>query len=190
MLKQDEGRGVIILDKNIYVEKCLSILDTKQFMKLDKNPTSLYESKTQQMLRKIKSKLSTEEYKKLYPTGSNAGRFYGTAKIHKIDINDKVDKLLLRRIVSNIGTASYQLAKYLSKLLSPLSKSECTVKSSAEFMEHIKTKKVPRGYHLISFDVISLFTNVALDATIDIVLKRQSTVKPVKIGHALKRTPF
>ena len=39
-------------------------------------------------------------------------------------------------------------------------------------MEHIKTKTVPRGYYLVSFDVISLFTNVPLDATIDIVLKR------------------
>ena len=39
-------------------------------------------------------------------------------------------------------------------------------------MEHIKTKTVPRGYHLVSFDVISLFTNIPLDATIDIVLKR------------------
>ena len=39
-------------------------------------------------------------------------------------------------------------------------------------MKHIKTKVVPRGYQLISFDVISLFTNVSLDATIDIILKR------------------
>ena len=172
VLKQDKGRGVVILDRNIYVEKCLSILDTNQFMKLDKNPTSSYESKIQRTLRKIKSKLSREEYKKLYPTGSNAGRFYGTEKLHKIDRNDKVDKLPLRPIVSNIGIVSYQLAKYLAKLLSPLSKSECTVQSSTEFMEHIKTKTVPRGYHLVSFDVISLFTNVPLDTTIDIILKR------------------
>ena len=46
------------------------------------------------------------------------------------------------------------------------------MQSFTEFLEHIKTKSVPRGYHLISFDVISLFTNVPLDATIDIVLKR------------------
>ena len=45
------------------------------------------------------------------------------------------------------------------------------MQSSTEFMEHIKAKSVPRGYHLISFDVIALFTNVPLDATIDIVLK-------------------
>ena len=127
VLKQDKGIRVVILGKNIYVEKCLSILDTNQFMKLDKNPTSSYESKIQRILRKIKSKFSTDEYKKLYPTGSNAGRFYGTAKLHKIDRNDKVNKLPLHSIVSNIGTASYQLAKYFAKLLSPLSKSEYTV---------------------------------------------------------------
>ena len=80
-------------------------------MKLDKNPTSSYENKIQRTLRKIKLKLSTEEYKKLYPTGSNAGRFYRTAKVHKIDKNDKVDKLPLHPIVSNIVTALYQLAK-------------------------------------------------------------------------------
>ena len=72
-------------------------------------------------MRKIKSKLSTEEYKKFDPSGSNGGRFYGTAKVPKIDRNDKVEKLPLHPIVSNIGTASYQLAKYLAKLQSPLS---------------------------------------------------------------------
>ena len=75
-------------------------------MKLDKNSTSSYKSKIQRTLRKIKSKLLTEEYKKLYPTGYHAGRFYGTEKVHKIDRNDKVDKLPLHPIVSNIGTAS------------------------------------------------------------------------------------
>ena len=38
-------------------------------------------------------------------------------------------------------------------------------------MEHIKIKTVPRGYHLISFDVTYLFTNVPLDTTIAIVWK-------------------
>ena len=37
-------------------------------------------------------------------------------------------------------------------------------------MEHIKTKTVPCGNHLISSDIIVLLTNVSLDATIDIVL--------------------
>ena len=106
--------------------------------------------------------------RKLYPTGFNAGRFYGTAKVDEIDRNDKVDILPLRPITFNIGKASNQLAKYFGKLLSPLSKREATMQSSTEFMKHMKTKTVPCRYQLISLDVISLFTNVPLDATIDI----------------------
>ena len=45
VLKQDKGGGLVILDKSNYIEKCLSILDNNQFMKLDKNATSSYESK-------------------------------------------------------------------------------------------------------------------------------------------------
>ena len=109
VLKQDKGSGVVILDKTIYVDKYLSLLHTSRLMKLHKNPTSSNESKIQLSLKKIKSKFSTEEYKKLCPIGSNTGRFYGTGKVHNIYRNYKVDKLPLRPIVSKISTASYQL---------------------------------------------------------------------------------
>ena len=61
VLKKDKGRGVVILDKNIYNEKYLSILDINQFMKLDKNSTRSYETKIQRTLRKVKLNRSTEE---------------------------------------------------------------------------------------------------------------------------------
>ena len=41
-----------------------------------------------------------------------------------------VNGLLLRSIIFNVGTASYQLGKYLAKLLSPLSKSQYMVNST------------------------------------------------------------
>ena len=70
VLKQDKWRGVVILDKNIYVEKCLSILDTNQFMKLDKNPRSSHESKIQRMLRKKNQnsqQMNTKSFTQLVP---------------------------------------------------------------------------------------------------------------------------
>ena len=48
------------------------------------------------MLRKIKPNLTDQEYKRLYPSGSAPGKFYGTAKLHKISINDGLDKLPIR----------------------------------------------------------------------------------------------
>ena len=83
-----------------------------------------------------------------------------------------VDDPPIRSIISNINTASYQVAKYLAKLLSPLSMSEYTVKSTSDFSSHIKGQNIPNSFKLISFDVTSLFTNVPLDFTIDVILKR------------------
>ena len=53
-------------------------------MKLDYDPTSKLENKVQRTLRKIKLKLPENIHKKLYPTGSAPGKFYGNAKIHKL----------------------------------------------------------------------------------------------------------
>ena len=120
----------------------------------------------------MKSRFILQEYNKVYPTGSNAGKLYGTAKIHKLPESGTVDQLPLRPIVSNIGTASHYLAKHLAKILAPLSKSEYTVQNTKDFVNFIKPQKIPFNYQLISFDVVSLFTNVPIDATIDIIIRR------------------
>ena len=85
---------------------------------------------------------------------------------------NNVEELPLRPIISNVGTASYKLGKYLAKILSPLARSEYTVSSTKQFIDQFTTTNVPENYKLISFDVTSLFTNVPLDFTIEIILKR------------------
>ena len=128
--------------------------------------------KIQRTLCKMKSRFTLQEYNKVYPTGSNAGKLYGTVKIHKLPESGKVDQLPLCPIISNIGTASYYLAKLLAKMLAPLSKSEYTVQNTKDFVNFIKPQKIPFNYQLISFDVVSLFTNIPIDATIDIIIRR------------------
>ena len=68
-----------------------------------------------------------------------------------------IDDLLIRLTVSNIGTASYQLTKYLAKLLSSLSKSEYAVANNVEFINNIKSEKVPTDHKFISFDLKSVY---------------------------------
>ena len=122
------------MDKHKCIEKCISLLTTKHFKQVDSDPTKTLESKVLRSLRKLKSKLSPHEYKKLYPTGPCPGKFYGTAKLQKLAVNGKIDDLPIRSIVSNINTATYQLAKNLSKVLSPLKESEHNIKSTKEFI--------------------------------------------------------
>ena len=82
LLHQDKGRGIVIIDRNWYTNKCWNILNTEQFWKLDKDPTKSIEAKIQRAVRKIKCHLSNQEYMKIYLTGSAPGKFYGTAKKH------------------------------------------------------------------------------------------------------------
>ena len=181
ILKQDKGRGVVILDKTKYIEKCMALLNAEQFTKLPKDNTKEVEEKVQKTLRGMKKAIGETEYRKIYPSGSNPGRFYGMAKVHKLkpEDEDKVNRLPIRPIISNIGTATHKTAKYLCKLLSPLGKSDYTLESTKEFINRIKGTKAPEGYVMISFDVVSLFTNVPLQRTIDIILHKIYTEKKI-----------
>ena len=172
IMRQDKGRGVVIIDKNKYTEKCLSMLESDQFKKLSNDPTTTTERKTQNLLRKIKKNLSTKLYKKLYPTGSRPGQFYGLAKIHKLKDGQGIEHLPLRPIISNIGTATYEIAKHLAKLLSPLSQSDYTLSNTDGLITTLKTAQIPEDCEIVSFDVKSLFTNVPLKKTIEIILRK------------------
>ena len=57
-------------------------------------------------------------------------------------------------------------------MLSPLSESEYTIKNTKYVLEKIKREHIPNDHLLVSFDVKSLFTNVPLDETIEIILNR------------------
>ena len=104
------------------------------------------------MLREVKLKLSKREYKTLYPSGSSPAKFCVITKIYKVPKNGNIDQLPIIPIVSNLNTATYQLAKHLSKVLSPLRESEYTIKSTGHFVEIIRHKKVPKGLQMVSFD--------------------------------------
>ena len=44
---QDKDRGIVIMGKDKYKEKCMKILNTKQFCKLQRDPTKTIEMKIQ-----------------------------------------------------------------------------------------------------------------------------------------------
>ena len=59
-------------------------------------------------------------------------------------------------------------------MLSPLIQLEYIVNTNLDFINHTKTISLPSDHKLISLDVKSLFTNVPLDFTTDLILKRIS----------------
>ena len=107
-------------------------------------------------LKKLKSsgELSSAEYKLLYVNTAVTPRFYSFIKTHKP--NNPI-----RPIVSFIDSPTYQTAKFLNKILSPLTDdAPQKLKNSAEVNELLENVIIPSDHTLVSFDVRSLFTNI------------------------------
>ena len=71
LLKQDKGRGIVIMDQTKYVEKCLEILGSDNFIELQEDPTAQFETRVQTCLRKMKKRLGAATYSTIYPTASH-----------------------------------------------------------------------------------------------------------------------
>ena len=100
-------------------------------------------------------------------------------KIHK-------DGNPLRPILSQIPTPSYKLAKQLNKLLTPYVPTTNTLRSTDEFIDLLKATQ-PKGI-LASLDAESLFTNVPVKETTQILLKlayKHETLPPPALSEKI-----
>ena len=69
----------------------------------------------------------------------------------------------MRPIVSLRGSPTYQLSKYLTNVLKPLTdESRHKIQSTENFIDALETIQTPDDYKLVSFDVKSLFTSIPL----------------------------
>ena len=132
----------------------------------------------------MKKRLGMETYNQVYPPSSRPSQFYGLAKLHKLPPNSTgVNALPIRPKISNIGTATYKTSKYLAKL--SLTKSEYMVESTKDFISSLNNVNIEQDYDMLSFDISSLFTNLPLDHTINLILDQ--VYKKKKIKTKLKR---
>ena len=81
----------------------------------------------------------------------------------------------MRPILSATRTYNYGLAKWLEEKLQPLSYNRYTITDTFEFANEIRELKIKDGDVLVSYDVSSLFTNVPLEETIQILADKAFT---------------
>ena len=167
--KYDKGVGLVVLNADDYYTKLDSIVnDLTKFKKVDivandKHPLIKKEDSIKDYVyRYFKDHVDHKTYTTLHPSGSGPGKLYGLCKVHK-------DGYPMRPVVSMIGTAEYQLAKYLDEWIKPHIPSTYMLNSTQHFLTKINEVPVEEGDYCISFDVKSLFTNIPLEETIKIV---------------------
>ena len=85
-------------------------------------------------LLKDKKIIDKSTYKSIKLVGSRPGILYGLGKVHKENRNGIPP---FRPILSAIGTSTFNLAKFLLKILTPSTANEFTVIDSFHFTEEI-----------------------------------------------------
>ena len=104
------------------------------------------EASLQRFLRKLNQKnfFNEIEYDKCIFLGSAPARIYGTPKMQKFSSSDSFPKLC--PIVTSIGIFSYNLARFLCDLLSPLVPNDYSYKDVFSFVSQIKNSNLSRNF--------------------------------------------
>ena len=99
-----------------------------------------------------------------------AAKFYGLPKIHK-------NNMPMHAIVSACGTATYNTAKFITKILQNYcGKTSSFVKDSTDFIKKIKHRSInPEEETLVSFDVSAVFTSIPVPVAIQVINSKIST---------------
>ena len=161
--KADKGNQTVIMNKEDYDKKVITMLKAFPYKKLSKDPTANYEKVIKSTTRQLvnENKLTYETFTSLTSNSSRCPKFYGSPKIHKPDVP-------LRPIVDFRGSPSYKIASHLNNILHPITnKGRFIVKNSEEFKSIFQNTVVKRGYCLVSFDVKSLYTKIPIQHTLE-----------------------
>lgn len=136
IIPSDKGNATTALDRDKYEKLGGNILSDKKYYKILKgDPTSTIQQKVNQLISKLEA------------IGKIETKFYGLPKIHK-------PTLSLRPIISNIGSPTANLSKFLTKILTNAYDKDNPyyIRGSFEFSSFITGYQLPENYNLIILD--------------------------------------
>ncbi|KAA3680386.1 uncharacterized protein DEA37_0014864 [Paragonimus westermani] len=167
ILKPDKGSGAVILDKDVYVQKMLSILDDQTKFRRIERVDNIGEIEDRigrhlQLLLQLRI-IDEVTYKSLKPRGSSTPQLYGLPKTHK-------SGMPLRPILAMTNSPYHKLARWLVTILTPVKQKfqKYSIKDSFELISDLDRINLANEL-MCSIDVQSLFTNVPLHETIDYI---------------------
>ena len=166
------------MDKCNYITEANRHLNnTKHYKKLDE---PIY-PKTAEIIENILSEMKDEGYllQKQFdflkpPKEIQPRQLYFLPKVHKPKEkwthNGKIPPG--RPIVSDCGSESYEVSKYIDSFLKPLaSQHETYLKNTTDFLNKLSAIKIQPSSRLITIDVESMFTNIDADMGLKAIKK-------------------
>ena len=169
--RSDKGGEMVVMKTNELQQLCLDHLnDSTTYERLKKNPTNTIRLKINKTINDILTQRNFPPnliYNLQTPSSARTQRFYALPKTHK-----KI--LKIRPIVSACGGIFDRLGWLLQLIFKPLLKNiSAHLDNTATLLQryHNIDKQQLKGQIPISFDVVSLYTNIDNDEAIDTALQ-------------------
>lgn len=169
IVTSDKGKATVIMFKNSYEEKVKVMLSDKQTYKiLQANPLNSLQIKNNKFVDRLHKLniIDKKEKFKLSTYNSTDPKLYALPKIHKPNIP-------FRPVTACINTSTSPLSHMLSPIIKNLTNSDpYNINNSFVFKEKIAAAMVDDDDVMVSFDIVSLFTNIPVGLAIEIIDER------------------
>lgn len=168
--RSDKGGHTVILDVNTYNAAIDQMLNNSSYTILDNDPTETLSLRELKLSTILKNNYRTKEFitHQLEYKTNNLAKFYGLVKTHKTEFK-------LRPIISMSGSPGHFLGKVFDRILKFLfPRSTIHIKDSYEMRNFIKTATIKNTHILVSFDVVSMYTNIPRKLVMDILLENSN----------------
>ncbi|XP_055854557.1 uncharacterized protein LOC129918193 [Episyrphus balteatus] len=159
--------------KKDYFDKMNTLLEDKNTYKTIRvDPTQKLQATNNTLVNELFKNEYIDRFQKnkLHCSASIAPRLYGLPKIHK-------PGLPLRPISSSMNVPCYSLSKYIGTVIRNIVSENYNIKNSFQLQEKLKDITLDDDDVMVSFDVISLFTNIPTYLAIKNILKEWNIIK-------------
>ncbi|CAG2195900.1 unnamed protein product [Mytilus edulis] len=180
----DKGNAVVIMDREYYRDNILNMLqDEMSYEVTDKKLDRQTSTMIKKLLKKHKTELFEEEIDYISNSKFSESYFYGLPKIHKSkEISNAISEqnseyielltpndLKFRPIVGGPSSVTQNLSHFIDIVLKPLCREVPSfIRDDLDFLNHLP-KTVNPNSELITFDIVSLYTNIPHDLGITAV---------------------
>ena len=172
----DKNLGPVVMDRNTYIEKTIKehLSDKQTYERLKENDanfrlqelneqlTYLFENPSAGVQNSL-SEIEQKYFARSLHQDHRIPTFYGLAKIHK-------QPWTLRPVVSCCGSLLAAISTWIDFHLQKLrNKLPTFITDSTDFQKELTKVKIPKYTRICTCDAISMYTNIDVDHSIDIV---------------------
>lgn len=170
--RSDKGGHTVIIDKAQYEEYIRKMLDNPSYSLVNDSPLHELTKKEEKLIYIFRKNHKTNGFvdSAYEPATKQLAKFYGLPKVHK-------ENFCLRPITAMSQAPGHLLGRIFNKLLNVIfPRTHFHIKDSYEMVEFLNIAMIREEDVLVSFDVVSMYTNIPRELVKTIILNKQTEI--------------